>query len=316
MAYGKSSDDAMRGAKVGSGSDFWNPPDGESRIRAMPPASEDLDDFWKRTATHFNVGPDERSVPCPVESGIRDSCFLDRLVKRLGRGDEDEQVEAESMGARPRFLISIVDYADPEAGVQVWPCPVTVFRQLKKFRLNEDEYGDMTDLADGYDIIIERTGSGINTKYDATPARKNSVFPTKELLNHRVESVAELFQALKDEEFELPNLAEVQTFLDDDEMERVYKGMSGGRTRTESSDDDDDGEDEEPAEDDDGGEAEEPAENDSGADDEAKEDTKEEEPPKRRRRSESKSDGKDETEDKSDGKSGRSRLRGRVRDLE
>lgn len=296
--YGKSSDDAMRGAKTG-GSDFWNPPDGESRIRVMPPATEDLDDFWFRTATHFNVGPDERSVPCPSESGIRDSCFLCRLGKRLGRGDEDEQAEAEDIGARPRFLISIVDYSDPESGVQVWPCPVTVFRQLKKFRLNEDEYGDMTDLANGYDIIVERSGSGINTKYDATPARKNSVFPTKELLDHRVESVAELFQALKDEELELPVLAEAQTFLEDDEMERVYKGVSGGRTRTESSEGDDDGdktEETEPTDD-----AEEVAEGDEV----------EEKPPKRKRRSERKSD----DEGKSDDKPGRSRIRGRVRDL-
>lgn len=304
MGYGKSGDDAMRGAKTG-GSDFWNPSDGETRIRVMPPATEDQDDFWFKTATHFNVGPDERAVPCPSESGIRDSCFLCRLGKRLGRGDEDEQAEAEDIGARPRFLISIVDYADPEEGVQVWPCPVTVFRQLKKFRLNEDEYGDMTDLKEGYDIIVERAGSGINTKYDATPARKNSAFPTKELLDHRVEAVAELFQALKDEEFELPVLAEAQTFLEDDEMERVYKGVSGGRTRTESSthtpdeDDDDDDGDEEVEEPND--EAEEVAEGDEA----------EEKPPKRERRSERKSDDKG----KSDGKSGRSRLRGRVRDL-
>jgi hypothetical protein len=212
----------------------------------------------------------------------------------LGKGDEDEQSEAEGMGARPRFLISIVDYSDPEAGVQVWPCPVTVFRQLKKFRLNEDEYGDMTDLERGYDIIIERTGSGINTKYDATPARKDSVFPTKELLNHRVESVAELFQQLKDEELELPDLAEVQNFVDDDELERIYKGVSGGRPRTESSDDDDEPEDE-------------PEDEPPVASEDEPEDEPEDEKPKKRER---------KSATKSDGKAGRSRLRGRVRDLD
>ncbi len=304
MAYGKSSDDSIRGEKVGSGSDFWSPSDGENRIRVMPPATEDQEDFWFKTGTHFNVGPDERSVPCPALSGISESCFLCRIVKRLGKGDEDEQAEAEGMGARPRYLISIVDLNDAEAGVQVWPCPVTVFRLLKKFRLNEDEYGDMTDFADGYDIKVDRTGSGINTKYDAIPARQNTAFPSKALLDHCVDSVAAMFQELKNEELELPSLEESQNFVDDDEMERIYKGVSGGQTRTESSGDDD-GEPEEEQE-------EQEEKQDETSDDKTEADDGEEEPPKRRRRSAAKDEDKDE---KSEGKSGRSRLRGRIRDL-
>jgi hypothetical protein len=166
---------------------------------------------------------------------------------------------------------------------------------LKKYRLNEDEYGDMTDLEDGYDILVEREGSGINTKYDAAPARKNSAFPSKELLAHRVDSVAELYQALKDEELELPDLATVQTFADDDELERIYTGASGGRSRTESAEDGDDEDD--------------VAEEETEAEEEApEEEVKEEETSKRQRRSDSKA--KD-----TDGKTGKSRLRGRVRDL-
>lgn len=311
MAYGKSSDERMRSEKVGSGSDFWTPPDGESRLRLMPPASEENEDFWFKTATHFNVGPDERSIPCPAESGVSESCFLCRLVKRLGRGDEDEQSEAEDMGARPRYLVSVVDYSDPEAGVQIWPCPVTVFRQLKKFRLNEDEYGDMTDLETGYDIILDRTGTGINTKYDATPARKNSVFPSKELLKHRVESVAELFHSIADQEFELPDLSVVQNFTDDDEMERIYKGVSGGRSRTESSDDsndsnDSDGEDEPE-------DSKEPEE--GSGEDEAE--TTRDRPVEEKSGDKGRKSSKDTKSDgESDGKTGRSRLRGRVRDLD
>lgn len=241
--YGKSSDEAMRQERVG-GSEFWNPSDGDSRVRIMPPATEEAENFWFKTGTHYGVGPDERVVPCPTESGVSEKCYLCRLVKRLGKGDEDEQDEAKRMAARPRYLVSIVDYAEPEAGIRVWQCPVTVMRLLRKFRLNEDEYGDMTDLEDGYDILITKTGTGINTKYDATPARKNTKFPTKDLLNHKADAVAELYQALKDEELELPNLEEVQNFVDDEEMESIYRGTSdSGRTRTESSSDDDDDDD-------------------------------------------------------------------------
>lgn len=241
MAYGKTSRDTVESAPVG-GSDFWNPPTGESRVRIMPPWSEDAEQFWFVTATHFNVGPDERPVPCPVASGVRETCYICRTVKRLERGDGDEKSEAEQMGPRPRYLLNIVDMDKPQDGVQVWPAPKTVFRKLKKFWLMEADYGDFTSFTDGFTIIITKEGSGLNTEYDAIPAPKTSRFPPDSLLNHRSAAVAELYQSIADEEYELPDLSQVQNFISDEEMERVYKGLSGGRARTEKADDNGDGE--------------------------------------------------------------------------
>lgn len=247
MAYGKPSREAVESAQVGGGAEFWNPADGENRIRVMPPWSEDAGEFWFITATHFNVGPDERPVPCPVASGIRESCYVCRLVKKLARGEDDEKSDAEAMGARPRYLLNIVDLGNPQNGVQVWPAPKSIFRQLKKFWLNEEDYGDFTSLVDGFDILVEKTGSGLNTRYDANPTKPKK-FPSETLLNHRNASVAELYQALADEEYELPNLSQVQSFISDEEMERVFKGLSSGRARTEKASDNGNGDGEEPEE--------------------------------------------------------------------
>lgn len=233
MGYGKASREAVENAPVGGGADFWNPPEGESRIRVMPPWNADVEEFWFATATHFNVGPDERAVACPDLSGVSDSCYICRLVKRLSRGDEDERAESDAMNARPRYLLSIVDLGSPQNGVQVWPAPKTIFRQLKKFWLNEEDYGDFTSFKDGFDILVEKTGTGLNTRYDCTPTRSKA-FPSDRLLNHASSSVADMFEALDNEEYELPNLAEVQSFGTDEEMERTYKGLSSGPKRTES----------------------------------------------------------------------------------
>lgn len=237
MAYGKTNREDVENAPTGGGADFWTPPTGESRVRIMPPWSEDAGQFWFITGTHFNVGPDERPVPCPIASGVRETCFVCRLVKRLERGESDEQADAQAMGARPRYLLNIVDLDKPQDGVQVWPAPKTVFRKLKKFWLMEDDYGDFTSFTDGFNIIISKEGSGINTEYDAIPAPKTSRFPADNLLNHRSAAVAELFQSIADEAFELPDLSQVQNFISDEEMERVYKGLSSGRPRTEKADD-------------------------------------------------------------------------------
>jgi hypothetical protein len=289
----------------------------------MPPWAADAEEFWFATGTHFNVGPDERAVPCPVMSGVSESCFLDRLVKRLSKGDDDEVTEAEAMSARPRYLLNIVDLANPQNGVQVWPCPKTIFRQLKKFWLNEEDYGDFTSFEEGFDILVEKTGSGIKTKYDATPTRPKP-FPPDKLLNHSSTAVAETFQALADEEYELPNLAEVQSFLTDEEMERTYKGLSGGRSRTESKDDngDDNGE---------KTEGDTPVRRSRRSEPEGEEESEEEERPARRsRRAEPEQEEEPDPEPEeerparsrkpkpsgSEGTSGSSRVRGRVKDLE
>jgi hypothetical protein len=324
MSYGTPSREAVENAPVGGGADFWNPPEGDSHIRVMPPWAEDVEEFWFATGTHFNVGPDERAVPCPVMSGVAEACYMDRLVKRLAKGDDDEKAEAEAMGARPRYLLNIVDLEKPQNGVQVWPCPKTIFRQLKKFWLNEEDYGDFTSFTEGFDIIVEKIGSGINTKYDATPTRPKP-FPSEKLLDSRNASVAELFRALADEEYELPNLAEVQSFLTDEEMERTYKGLSGGRSRTESKDDNGNNDDEnEPEE-------EKPRRRSRREEPEEEPEEKPEEEPRRRRAREKPEEEpeekpEEEPEEKprsrkpkpssGGGNSGSSRVRGRVKDLD
>ena len=240
MAYGKSNRAAVQAAKVGGGSEFWTPPDGTSRVRVMPPWSEDVEDFWFTTGTHYNVGPDGKVVACPALSNVREGCFLCRIARRLAKGDEDEAQESDEISARPRVMLTIVDMDDIEAGPQVWACPITIFRKIRKLFLNEDEWGDMISFEDGYCLDVEKTGSLKQTRYELIPARKNTVFPSDKMLNHRDEAVADMYQQIADEEFELPILDEVQKFLDDSEMERVYKGLSDGSTREEPKDEEDD----------------------------------------------------------------------------
>lgn len=325
MAYGRASREAVENAPVGGGADFWSPPEGESRIRVMPPWDADAEAFWFATGTHFNVGPDERAVACPDMSGVSDSCYICRLVKRLSRGDEDERAESDAMNARPRYLLSIVDLGSPQNGVQVWPAPKTIFRQLKKFWLNEEDYGDFTSFKDGFDILVEKTGTGLNTRYDCTPTRSKE-FPSERLLNHSSSSVADMFEQLADEKYELPNLAEVQSFGTDEEMERTYKGLASGPKRTESKTDNGDNADEE----DDDADGDGDKKKDTEPDDDrprSRRRTRREEPAEEEAESGDGEDGDGEDEEKprtrkarpekeSGGKSGGSRIRGRVKELE
>ena len=299
-SYGKASRQAVEDAPVGSGADFFTLPTGETRIRVMPPWGPDVEAFWFATGTHFGVGPDERAVPCPELSGVSEKCYLCRLSKRLKKGDEDERQEGEAIGARPRFLLNIVDLDNPQNGVQVWGAPKTIFKQLRRYWLNEEDYGDFTSFDDeGFDILIEKTGEGLKTKYDATPTRPRA-FPPDKLLNHSNSAVSELFQSLADQEFDLPDLAGFQKFLSDEEMERTYLGTTGGRSRSESKDDNGDNSDD----DDD----EEKKPDRSRSRQEEDQDEEPEEKPRRERK---------QRPDKDSGRSrSPSRVRGRTQDLD
>lgn len=236
MPYGKTSKEAMEREQIGSGSEFWRPNDGENVIRILPPWNEDTEGrFWRKTGTHFNVGPDGRAVPCPLIGGATESCWLCRKSKTLsGSDDEDDRKDSEEFSARTSYVMNIIDLDSPEEAVQIWRCGVKAFRVIKKLVRNDD-WGDPTDFDEGYNITVDKTGSGLTTNYDIIPSgRAGAEFPTEKQLNHRSDSVADMFADLADQTLELNNLDEFQNFLNEKEMEGVYFGRTATSSRTES----------------------------------------------------------------------------------
>jgi len=264
----------MEREQVGSGSEFWRPNDGENVIRIMPPWNEDTQGrFWRKTGTHFNVGPDGRAVPCPLIGGATESCWLCRKSKKLASSeDEDDRKESEEFAGRTSYVMNVIDLDSPEEGVQIWRCGVKAFRVIKKLVRNDD-WGDPTSFGEGYNITVDKTGSGLTTNYDIIPSgRPGAQFPSEKQLDHRSDTVADMFADLQEETLELTNLDDFQNFQNEKEMEGTYFGRTASAARTESK----------------------PSRNGRAEDDDAtaEEDTKDEEKPKRRRgrRAEAKAD--------------------------
>ena len=129
--------------------------------------------------------------------------------------------------------MNIIDLDSPEDGVQIWRCGVKAFRVIKSLMRNDD-YGDPTDFEEGYAIQITKTGQGIGTNYEIIPGRPGKTFPTEKQLDHRSDTVANMFGDLADEKLELTNLDESQTFMSDDEMKATYFGRKSDAKKTES----------------------------------------------------------------------------------
>lgn len=203
------------------GGNYWVPAEGRNRIRIMPPWAEDAANagrYFFETAFHYGIGPDERTMPCPLVAKVRETCYLCGLASSLKKSsDEDDQAEAKDLFPKRKYLLNVVDLAHPEKGVQVWAAGVKAMRQVHYY-VRDREYGDITDLDDGYDLIVEKTGSGLNTEYFVKAAKRSSAFPSEDLQDKN---------PLLADVGEEGNLTDLATFLDyasDAEMKATYEG--------------------------------------------------------------------------------------------
>jgi hypothetical protein len=94
--------------------------------------------------------------------------------------------------------MNIVDLDDLEAGVQIFPAGREVLRQLLTYFVDPD-WGDLTDPDKGYDVVIEKAGSGLQTSYTVRPRKNSTPIPDKSLLE-KVGDLSAVFPKLTHEE--------------------------------------------------------------------------------------------------------------------
>jgi hypothetical protein len=137
---------------------------GENWIRILPATWEDAHHYGYDVWVHYNIGPDRNAVlclnrmakqPCPV-------CEQRLLAERAG--DEDE---AKELRPRRRVAVWMIDRQAEQEGPQIWPMPITLDEDIQNISTDKtDGTYYLIDAPDeGYDIMFEKTGQGIGTKY-------------------------------------------------------------------------------------------------------------------------------------------------------
>ena len=102
--------------------------------------------------------------------------------------------------------------------------PRSVYQDIIDLYLDEEDWGDMTDPVEGYDIKITRTGTGKNdTSYSVSPCQKTK-------LDKKYRGEVDLEKAIRANILSYDELEEkLASFLnegDDDEDERPRKKSS------------------------------------------------------------------------------------------
>lgn len=164
-----------QGMESSGGTEWMKLKPGRNVVRVLPPPMGKRSPF-RTIYQHFISSPTgpivfvcprlEQKQPCPA---------CQKAEELRGARNEEDQRLANELFARRRVFCNVIDRAEPEKGPKVLGFGKTVHEQLIALREDEDAGGEFTHPLSGFDIIIERAGTGKNdTKYSVRPARNSS----------------------------------------------------------------------------------------------------------------------------------------------
>jgi hypothetical protein len=198
---------------------MYKPKEGEACVRILPPTWDDVEkwgDGWEiGVYIHYSVGPDNgtylcldkmKGEPCPV-------CEARRQIT--------DQDEADQLKPGYRCLAWVIDRDNEKAGPMIWSMPVSLFRDINARSVDKKSNAPILidDPEEGYDIIYNREGTGLKTKYTAVEvSREPSPLHDNEKLQARwLEYITE------------HPLPEVLNFYDAEHIEKVLFGKTDRR---------------------------------------------------------------------------------------
>lgn len=207
-------------SKLGGDKEYMKLPVGRNVVRVLPPRPGEK--VLKRVMEHFiRVAGANRPVifSCPqARQDRKDRCpACERAARLRASGNPQDREAAYDMSAKLRVYLNVIDRKNPGAGPQILPVGKQIYEQLLTIRKDEDAGGNYIDPENGFDIVIERVGTGKNdTTYTVNPSRKTTPLHTdSEVASSWIENQANL------ERFD-----RVRTY--DDLMKSLGGGSGGG----------------------------------------------------------------------------------------
>ena len=167
----------------GSGSDnFYNLKNGRTVIRVLPSWSNEGLWFREIREYYFRMGEQHLFLTSPLDFGQPDP--LDEYNQAVFEiGTDDAKKEAKRFRFKFRYLLNGIVLSDSQGttsqdGIKVIKVPKTVKMQLVDFD-TDTEYGDITNPEKGFNMIIDREGEGLDTKYSVKAQReRTNIFET------------------------------------------------------------------------------------------------------------------------------------------
>lgn len=149
--------------------------EGTIRVRPLPVGDEQE---FVAEMVNFYLGSEIKGVFSPET--INQPCAIMEAYQELKGGDEDDKEMAKGFSPKKRYLMPCLIYKDMK-GKELEDDPVklvqitnSLYQEIIDLYLDEDDWGDMTDPEDGFDLKLTRSGSGqFDTEYSVSPCPRN-----------------------------------------------------------------------------------------------------------------------------------------------
>lgn len=153
--------------------------DGDTiRVRLLPMGEEN--EFIKEV-TQFYLGGDIKGVISPATFG-EPCAIMDAYTELKNSKDDNEKELASKFPPKNKYLAFCLIYKDEKGRELDEKNPMFVllsggqYQSILDLYLDDEEWGDMTDPENGYDLKLSRTGSGkTDTEYAVKPCKNTPI---------------------------------------------------------------------------------------------------------------------------------------------
>ena len=159
-------------------SNIWKPEPGEHQIRIVPYTHNRENPFIE---LHFYYNFGKKSLLSPSSFGRPDP-ILEFAKKLQQAGDRESWIQGKKLEPKMRTYVPVIVRGQENEGVKFWGFGKQIYQELLSF-IADPDYGDITDLHEGRDIVVtvksaEEAGksyaeTSIRIKPKQTPATEN-----------------------------------------------------------------------------------------------------------------------------------------------
>ncbi len=197
----------------GGGGNYLRLEDGKNVIRVLPVVTTQ-GDFFFETRTHFRAGPNEDQT-CKCPTAVNKKCAICKAAKA-----EKDKKAAKKLWPKTQYAMIVLqvyptkDLKNPK----ILEVGTKVFKGILGYYTDADEYGNIMELDGGRDIVVTKSGKGMNTDYEVSLRETDKSIVVSDKLMDRVNEKGPDLDKAYDESV-YPSYAKTEAILEGVEME-------------------------------------------------------------------------------------------------
>ena len=145
---------------------YWTAAEGKNIIRILPPWSKEGLYFFT-AALHYGFVEEDRkrAYPCLTFMG-EPKCPVCELFQKLSKStDPADKKIANRLKRKVKNYSNIIDRKGDPKQVLIWGYSMKQLRTIQGY-MEDPDWGNITNPQHGHDVIVERKGTMLQTKYE------------------------------------------------------------------------------------------------------------------------------------------------------